>query len=304
MEPMANQYFSCVKIPKASLEEIKIGLGNLENDDCQHTERFPFVLNNPILSSTATLPLITPLAVTQRGNTILVTASIPSEATITLPRRALEVKEISKKLFITQSRLLRAPNPTLQGVPKDTPKLFLAGFVRKDIQYSQALNQTNTTVEGDIRDFVVDIPISGVVNLGADLCLPTLRFDQELVYDNERGERVEFSGFPDKEKLLSPDFTEFNLVSSKFLNLQPMTELVYSQITEMDDELDRLALPGGPLTEATFTTLQEKMVIVVQVLLTFRTLGDMSRPVKKPKSLAQIIGCRILKKYKIKWKRK
>lgn len=41
----------------------------------------------------------------------------------------------------------------------------------------------------------------------------------------------------------------------------------------MDDELDRVPLAGGPFTEATFRNLQEKMVIVVQVLLTFRTIA-------------------------------
>lgn len=198
---------------------------------------------------------------------------IPAEAIITLPRRALEVKRISKKLFITQSRFLNAPAPIITGAPQDTPKLFLRGFVRKDIQYAEALNQSTTVVDSNIRDFVVDIPISGVINLGTGLTLPTLRFDQDQEYENARRERINRPGFADKERLLSPDFTEFNLVSNKYLNLLPTTDLVFGQINEMDDELDRVPLAGGPLTEATFTTLQEKMFVVIQVLLTFRTIG-------------------------------
>lgn len=227
---------------------------------------------NPSFPGTATLPLLTPIAVTQTGNTVLVTASIPAEAIITLPTRALEVKRISKKLFLTQARFLNAPAPIVAGAPQDTPKLFLAGFVRKDIQYAEVVTQTGTTVSGNIRDFVVDIPVSGVVNLGTGLTLPTLRFDQNQEYEYARRERINQTGFPDKERLLSPDFTEFNQISNKFLNLLPTSELIFSQINEMDDELDRVPLAGGPLTEATFRTLQEKMVVVVQVLLTFRTI--------------------------------
>lgn len=40
----------------------------------------------------------------------------------------------------------------------------------------------------------------------------------------------------------------------------------------MDDALDRVALAGGPFEEGTFRTLQEKMVLVVQVKITFPTV--------------------------------
>lgn len=270
---MVDHNSSCVKIPKASpaLNEAQVILKTKEETHCQHFESPQEALMGPIFPVTATLPLITPLEVTQRGNTVFVTASIPAEAIITLPGRALEVKKISKKLYITQSRFLRAPAPILPGMPQDTSKLFLSGFVRKDIQYAQALNQTSSTVEGVIRDFIVHIPISGVVDLGTGLTLPILQHDQDPECEHAHRERVSLPGFLEKKKVLSPDFTEFNLVSDKLLNLQPTTELIYSQITEMDDELDRVALVEGPFSEATFTTLQEKMVIVIHVQLTFRT---------------------------------
>lgn len=223
---------------------------------------------NPIYPANATLPLLTPLAVTQTGNTILVTASIPAEAIISLPTEALEIKRIQKKLKITQCRVFTPPAPILAGLPADTPKLFIGGFVRKDIQFSKVKNKTLTTVEGEIRDFVIDVPVSGVVNLGTGLVLPTLRFDQEQEYEYSRRQRLGL-GFAEKERLLSPDFTEFNVVSNKILNRLPVCELVYSQINEMDDQLDRVALCGGPFEEGTFRTLLEKMVVVVQVAITF-----------------------------------
>lgn len=269
---MVDHNSSCVKIPKASpaLNEDHVIFKAKEGAHCQHSQSPQEVLMGPISPVTATLPFITPLEVTQRGNTVYVTASIPAEAIITLPGRALEIKKISKELHITQSRFLRAPAPILPGMSQDTSKLFLSGFVRKDIQYAQALNQTSSTVEGVIRDFIVHIPISGVVDLGTGLTLPILQYDQDLEYKHAQRERVNLLDFMAKKKVLSSDFLEFNLVGNKLLNLQPTTELVYSQITEMDDELDRVALQGGPVSEATFTTLQEKMVIVIHVQLTFR----------------------------------
>lgn len=304
---MDNQNYSCVKIPKKNPSAqlpfpiIQPEVHYLDHDHDhdkdkdKHKEKYddyspiyekPYdqshdhpevsprpehVIPNPVFPANATLPLLTPLAVNQVGNTVFVTASIPAEAIITLPTEALEIKRISKMLKITQCRFFNAPAAIAPGFPQDNPKLFIGGFVRKDIQYSQMKKRTMTTVEGEIKDFVVDIPVSGVVNLGSGLVIPELQFDQEQEYEYARRRRLG-TGFPDKERLLSPDFTEFNVTSNKFLNRLPICELVYSQINEMDEQLDRKPLCGGPFEEGTFRTLQEKMVIVVQVAITFPPL--------------------------------
>ena len=286
---MDFQNYSCVRIPKESpafqfpFQTIQTVQPSIEKDDSvkfehpmmkeerslpHYEKEYQPITPNPIYPANATLPLLTPLAVKQKGNTVLVTASIPAEAIITLPTDALEIKRISKTLKVTQCRLLHAPAPILPGLPADTPKLFIGGFVRKDIQYTKVCNQTAITVEGDIRDFVIDIPISGVVNLGSRLDLPTLHLDQEQEYEYASRWRLG-KGFPEKERLLSPDFTEFNVISNKILNRLPVCELVYSQIHEMDDQLDRVGLCGGPFEEGTFRILQEKMVVVFQVAITF-----------------------------------
>lgn len=294
---MEVQNQSCIRIPKKSTvlqlpfqtiqpsipePQIKCedSLISDEYPQSVYEERKERPTPNPIYPANATLPLLTPLAVKQKGNTVLVTASIPGEAIITLPTEALEIKRISKKLKITQCRIMNAPTPVIKGLPADTPKLFIGGFVRKDIQYTQMRNRTATTVEGDIRDFVIDIPISGAVNLGPCRVLPTLQFDQEKEYEYA-SKRPLGVGFPDKERLLSSDFTEFNVISNKFLSRLPSCELVYSQINSMDDQLDRKVLCGGPFEEGTFRTLQEKMVVVVQIAITFPPSFLPSSPCEK-----------------------
>ncbi|MDD4346573.1 MAG: hypothetical protein PHZ11_06760, partial [Desulfitobacteriaceae bacterium] len=127
---------------------------------------------------------------------------------------------------------------------------------------------TETTVAGTIRDFVIDVPVSCVVDLGTGFTLPPQNFDQDQEYEYATSSSLP-AGFAAKDRLLSPDLSEFNVISNKFLNALPSCELIFTQINEMDDALDRVALEGGPFEEGTFTTLQEKMVLVVQVRVTF-----------------------------------
>jgi len=226
------------------------------------------VTPNPVVPVTATLATCTPLQVVQTSpTTVLVTVSIPAEAVFTLPTKALEIKKIRKNLKITQCRFFNF-SPPVVGKPQDTPKLFLGGFVRKDIQYAEAISQTAHTVEGTIKDFVVDIPYTCVVDLGSTLVIPPTLFGQQQEYEFSNSTSLP-SGFSPKDHLLSGDISEFNMVSNEFLNSLPTCKLVYSQINEMDDALDRVPLQGGPFEEGLFRTVQEKMIILIQVKLTF-----------------------------------
>jgi hypothetical protein len=232
--------------------------------------------SNPAFVKDATLGNITLLAITEpTPGVILVTVSIPAESVITLPTPALEIKRIAKKVKIVQSRFFNAIPPIAEGKAADTAKLFLRGFVRKDIQYTEVTKgtQTPTSVAGIIKDFVIDIPISGVVDLGAAFTLPAQNFDQEQEYEYFTSSSLP-AGYAAKDKLLSPDLSEFNVLSNKFLNVLPSVELIYTQINEMDDALNREALPGGPFEEGIFTKVQEKMIIVAQFRITFPTVID------------------------------
>ena len=156
-----------------------------------------------------------------------------------MPTKALEIKKIKKNLKLTQCRFFNF-SPRVCGKPQDTPKLFLGGFVRKDIQYSEATRQTATTVEGMIKDFVVDIPVTCVVDLGRLVIPPTL-FSQQQEYEFLSSQSLP-SGFSPKDQLMSADISELNMVSNEFFNSLPTCKLVFSQINEMDDAIDRVPL--------------------------------------------------------------
>lgn len=228
---------------------------------------------NPVFPVTATIPTCTPLQLVQpTPTTALVTVSIPTEVVFTLPSKALEIKKIKKNLKIVQCRFFNF-SPPVTGKPQDTPKLFLRGFVRKDIQYSEAVRQTPTTVEGIIKDFVIDVPWSCVVDLGSSLTIPPTLFSQQQEYEFLRTSSLP-AGFSPKDKLMSGDLSELNMVSTEFFNPLPSCTLVYSQINEMDDALDRVSLMGAPFEEGQFKHVQEKMIILVQILLNIPTAID------------------------------
>ncbi|ODA38754.1 hypothetical protein [Desulfosporosinus sp. BG] len=232
-----------------------------------YTPQHQPITPNPAFPLTATLPMCTPLELNQTNlNTVLITISIPAETVFTLPTNALEIKTTRKKLKITQCRFYNFLPPA-PGIPQDTPKLFLQGFVRKDIQYSEAVRQTATSIEGTIKDFILKIPISCVVDLGHALIIPPTHFSYTPPTSGP---------FSPENKFLSGELTEFNMVTQQFLNLLPHCELLFSQISEMDDALDRIPLPGGPSEEGVFRTLQEKMIILIQLRLNLQHIIDSS----------------------------
>jgi len=73
--------------------------------------------------------------------------------------------------------------------------------------------------------------------------------------------------FPEKDRLLSGDLSEFNQESFEYFNELPYCELISSTITEFDEFLNREPISGGPFEERTFTQFNEKMVIVLRFKL-------------------------------------
>lgn len=132
------------------------------------------------------------------------------------------------------------------------------------------MRQTATTVEGVVKDFVVNIPISCVIDLGRHLIFPPVQYNQQQEYGFAKSKPLPF-GFSLKDQILSSDLTEFNAVSQNFYNPLPTCQLLFSQINEVDDALDRVPLQSGPAEEGVFKTLQEKMIILIQLRLSFPT---------------------------------
>lgn len=172
-------------------------------------------------------------------------------AHIALPEVALEIKDIKKKLKVTQCMLLQ-----------NTNMLFIKGFVRKNIDYS-TIERTPTTegVCGEIHHCTFDIPFE---------CTTPVEFNGIPPSDIIPTSSKEFeyfriqdlpTGFSEKDRLLSGDSSEFNQISTEYYNELPYCELISSRIVEFDEYLNRRIIRGGPLEETVFKQFEEKMVI-------------------------------------------
>jgi hypothetical protein len=207
-----------------------------------------------------------------------VEVQVPMHAEIQFPtfpdtgqERVLEIKTIGKKTYVTQCKLINKP-----PVPGTDPatfigKLYLAGFVRKNIQYAA---NPREDAEGEllstIRSLTVEVPWSCVAKIEGFLNLPVGPFTDEradwgyLISQPLPNE----SNFAAKDRLEGTDLSQFHQISRQFYNEMPFCELVQADIIEIDESLDRVGFQDTQtIGEGTFTRLSEKMILDLRLKL-------------------------------------
>jgi len=178
-------------------------------------------------------------------------------AEITLPTAAIEIKRVKKRLKLTQCRLIQ-----------NTNKVFLEGFVRKNIEFATAGQCVSSeSICGNIQHCIVDVPFRCVTEI-EDFITPPCPAIPSKTKEFEYFSSTSLpSDFPEKEKLLAGDLSEFNQESFEFFNELPFCELISSTITEFDEFLDREPIDDGPFEERLFNRFDEKMVIMLRLKL-------------------------------------
>jgi hypothetical protein len=227
--------------------------------------------------------VVTPPILAPAGETIVqlpvtlqeLTVSTSMVANIHFPDPVLEIKDIKKRVKIVQCRLLLPGLPEFtNGTPTDPfvagpLRLFLKGFVRKNIQYATPCpNSSGDCVSSEIRSLTVDVPFECVTTVSSFLSPPQLPFfNSRSEFDFFRAQELGH-GFPEKDELLSSDLSQFHQNSRQFYNQLPYCELISSRITEWDEAVDRRPLPGkAPFEEGTFHTVVEKMFLEFTIKL-------------------------------------
>lgn len=176
---------------------------------------------------------------------------------VTLPTAAIEIKRINKRLKLTQCRLIQ-----------NTKKLFLEGFVRKNIEYAEAdLCVDSDAVCGTISHCTIDFPFRCVTEIEQFINFPTPAIPSKAKQFEYLSSTKLPPDFPEKDRLLAGDLSEFNQESFEFFNELPFCELISATITEFDEFLNREPVSGGPFEERTFTDFDEKMVIKLRLKL-------------------------------------
>ena len=190
------------------------------------------------------------------------TVQIDISSKIDFPEPVLEIKDIKKKLKLTQCRLLLPTN-----------KLFIKGFVRKNIQYATPTKGSKDAVVSTIHSLTTDIPFEAVaeINLIKKPKFSTNPGSQEFTFFTESPLP---KGFADKDSLLSGDLSEFDQLSGESYNELPFCQLISSNFIEYDESLNREMGKvqdrdgkdiDAPFEEGTFTSLNEKMVVELTI---------------------------------------
>lgn len=186
--------------------------------------------------------------------------TIPVEATITFDQPVREIKRIKKNVYLTQSYLL--PNTRTNVMTTNNGILFIAGFVRKNIEYATQTcitADTNTTnFCGDIRHCTVEIPFNFTTRITflrppvfAPNTTPT-----ELEYFTDSLQGCDICAQP----VLGRNPCEQVFRFTENFNEKPFVELVSAVISEVDIHANptiRCAIP----TEQLFTEITEKLII-------------------------------------------
>ena len=185
-----------------------------------------------------------------------VNITIPVEAIIKLDEEAIEIKRIRKNVFLTQSRII----PFSQDSRPGTGILFIAGFVRKNIEYATQTCRTAGTpnICGDIKQCTVEVPFNFTTRITF--------IRQPIFVANSTPSELEF--FTDKNKscdacadpVIGRNVCDQSFFNTEIFNEKPFTELVRADIAEVDIHTDPMKDCKTP-TEQRFTKLTEKMVV-------------------------------------------
>lgn len=173
-------------------------------------------------------------------------------AFIRLPEPALEIKDIKKRLKITQCMLLQPTNV-----------LFIKGFVRKNIDFSTGECSNWKGVCGDLRHCTVDVPFECSTPVSFFTPPETLAINSKSEFEFFKVTDLPNKHFAEKDHLLSGDFSEFNQFMTENFNELPFCEVVRARIFEFDEFIGRQRPHDAelPFEEKFFKKIEEKMVI-------------------------------------------
>ena len=198
---------------------------------------------------------------------------IPMHATIDLPADVLEIKDIKKRVFLEQCRLLSNATSPTGTQTNDTGKLYISGFVRKNIRYAinpEVFGEDNQLNSG-IRSLTVNVPFDCVTDVDlttSPVVGPFLNDRQEWEYFTSQDLP---DGYPEKDKLMGTDLSQFHQQATQYFNELPYCELNRANILQIDESLNRQPVMNAAgdevLGEGTFTAMSEKMVLDLDITL-------------------------------------
>lgn len=163
---------------------------------------------------------------------------IDSESKIRLNEPAYEIKRIEKQVFLTQCRYI-----------PPTDKVFIEGYIRKNIEYATKNCSEGSGIGGTIKDTTVHIPFKAYtkVNFGCDLpqISPNLPPMVARYFDAKR---------------MGKNIREADRSNIEFFNEPVYCELEWSAV--FDADIDNKGTPiDGFINEEEFQEFTDKAVV-------------------------------------------
>jgi hypothetical protein len=182
------------------------------------------------------------------------------EAEIRLDEPALEIKRIKKNLFLTQCKLIRS-DKCKKG------KLFIGGFVRKNIEYATAAGQSPEyfSICGDIHHTTVKIPFECVTEV--DFISSPEFCESGFTKEIEIYGHVDNECHPCEDKIIGHNPCEHEYKHYECFSEKVFCELVDAKIMEVDIHKSPSMYWNQIPNEHLFDCLVEKMVICMRLKL-------------------------------------
>lgn len=178
-------------------------------------------------------------------------------ANINLPEPVLEVKNIKKRLKITQCSLLQPTNI-----------LFIKGYIRKSIDYTTAVCSNREAVCGDLHHCTIDVPFQFSTPVNYTVEPAPLAINSNSEFEYYKVSELPRDYFSEKDNLLSGDLAEYNQFRTENFNEMPYCDLISANIYEFDEFVgSRIPYENMPFEEKLFSNLEERMVIELRLKL-------------------------------------
>ncbi|MEH7219155.1 CsxC family protein [Bacillus toyonensis] len=197
------------------------------------------------LSDTPAKPILTsgtpiikmPVVLAERTIQIVVEANIP------LKPPAVEIKRVLKDVFLKQCKLVPVefePMDCMNVRQVKKAKLFVEGYIRKNIEYSTG------ECTGNLQDRIANVPFSGFADL------TDCDFITHPILGSSTDNRSQFIHPKNNH---SPRLDKTFFENSVFYNEQPYCELIRADFYELDFS------PCSTHLNEVFDTLREKIVL-------------------------------------------
>ncbi|NRZ98884.1 CsxC family protein [Clostridium tetanomorphum] len=170
-----------------------------------------------------------------------VEVQVDLESEIRLDENALDIKTIDKNICLTQCKLIPYTN-----------KLFIGGYVQKNIQYSTIDCTNKTSISGNIQHTTINIPFK---------CVTKIKFSKQPIYGKYYKEKLNALD----KNMMCKDSKEDSWIHYNKLYEPVYCELEYAKILETDILDRKCRFDNKDTNEKTFQEIIEKMVVFIRL---------------------------------------